>query len=109
MALRDPDAKPSGPPADIFLLLVSADSIRSEYCWAVEMKEAIKRHRQGKVRVVPVIVRPCVWQKPPLDTLYALPRVGMTVADRAWRNQDAAWQNVTEGIERLAEAIRKGR
>lgn len=93
--------------ADIFLLLVSADSLRSDYCWEKEMQMAMERHRQGAVRVIPVIVRDCVWQKPPLDELEAVPTDGHAVNSRHWRNQDQAWRIVIERIEKAAEEIRK--
>src|SRR5205085_12328398 len=41
--------------ADIILLLVSPDFINSDNCYTVEMQEALERHKQGEVRVIPVI------------------------------------------------------
>ena len=48
--------------ADIVLLLVSADFLGSEYCYEVEMQQAIERHDRNDARVIPVILRPCEWQ-----------------------------------------------
>ena len=41
--------------ADIVVLLVSQDFLNSRYCYDVEMKRALDRHKQRKTRVVPVI------------------------------------------------------
>ncbi|HEX8115918.1 MAG TPA: toll/interleukin-1 receptor domain-containing protein, partial [Pyrinomonadaceae bacterium] len=51
--------------ADIVLLLVSADFLASDYCYAVEMKLALEKHEEGLARVIPVILRPCDWKRAP--------------------------------------------
>src|SRR5712664_2045324 len=42
--------------ADIVLLLVSADFLASDYCYEIEMKRAMKLHKEGKARVIPIIL-----------------------------------------------------
>ena len=49
--------------ADIVLLLVSSDFLHSDYCYDIEMKRALERQTEGSARVIPVILRPCDWQK----------------------------------------------
>jgi hypothetical protein len=44
--------------SDIVLLLISANFLSSNYCWGVEMNRALKRHRWGAARVIPIIARP---------------------------------------------------
>lgn len=44
--------------ADIVFILVSADYITSDFCYNVELQEAINRHNEGKCVVVPVILKP---------------------------------------------------
>ena len=46
--------------AQIILLLVSPEFMASDYCYGVEMKQALERHEYGKARVVPIILRPVV-------------------------------------------------
>src|SRR5437868_15300931 len=41
--------------ANLILLLVSADFLASDYCYDVEMKNAIERHEAGEARVIPII------------------------------------------------------
>lgn len=91
--------------ADIILLLVSADFIASDYCYEKEMARALERGREGKARVVPVIVRDVSWRKAPFAKLQALPKDGLAVTK--WGDRDSAWRNVSEGIESVVEEIRK--
>src|SRR5687767_3923965 len=48
--------------ADLILLLVSSDFLASDYCWSVELESALERHRAGRARVIPVILRSVDWQ-----------------------------------------------
>src|SRR6266480_2456082 len=48
--------------ASIFLLLVSPDFISSDYCYSIEMKQALERHKAGDARVIPIILRPVDWK-----------------------------------------------
>src|SRR2546425_5088992 len=56
--------------AQIVLLLVSPDFIKSDYCYSVEMKLALERK---EVIVIPVILRHVHWQLTLLSKLQALP------------------------------------
>ena len=93
--------------ADIFLLLVSADFIASDYCWGIEMKRALERHEAGTARIIPVIVRDVNWSPAPFAKLSALPTDGRPV--KRWTDRDAAWRNVVEGIEAAANELRRTR
>lgn len=88
--------------ADIILLLVSADFIASDYCWNVEMKRALQRHREGEALVVPIMLRDCDWTSAPFAGIQALPAGAKPVA--SWRPKDKAWTNVVEALRRLATA-----
>lgn len=88
----------------VLLLLVSPDFMASEYCYSVEMKQVLERQIQREVRVVPVIVRSIGWKKTPLGKLQALPRNARPIA--LWRNRDAAFFDVEDGIRQIIEEIR---
>ncbi len=90
--------------ADIILLLISSDFISSEYCWSVELKQAIKRHEAGNARVIPIIVRPVNWKKTPFARLQALPKDGKPVS--TWSDIDEALLNVAEGVQNAVEDLR---
>ena|SRR5579859_2017080 len=48
--------------AHIILLLISPYFMISDYCYSVEMKQAIMRHERGDARVIPIILRPVYWR-----------------------------------------------
>src|SRR5437868_5155515 len=56
--------------ADIILLLVSPDYIASDYCYSVEMMQALKRHDAEEARVIPIILRPVDLSETPFSRLY---------------------------------------
>ncbi len=91
--------------AQVILLLVSPDFIASDYCYSVEMQLAIERHRQEEVCVIPIILRSSFWRLTPLVNLQALPKDAKPVIGPAWRNQDEAFFNVSEGICAAVEKI----
>jgi hypothetical protein len=89
--------------AQVILLLVSSSFLASDYCWDVETKRAVERHDRGEARVIPIILRPCDWQKAPFAKLQALPKDGKAVT--SWSNRDEAWTDVTKGIRRAIESL----
>jgi hypothetical protein len=54
--------------ADVILLLVSPDFIASDYCYEREVARAIQRHKDGKAKVISVILRPCDWRELPIGS-----------------------------------------
>lgn len=42
--------------ADIILLLISSDFIASDYCYQIEMTNALQRHERSEAVVIPVIL-----------------------------------------------------
>jgi len=77
--------------AQIILLLVSADFLASEYCYSVEMKQAIERQKTGETCVIPIILRPVDWKGAPFSHLQALPTGARPVTDQGWHGQDNDW------------------
>jgi tetratricopeptide (TPR) repeat protein len=82
--------------ASLILLLISADFLASPYCYHIEMKRALERHRLGEARVIPIIVRPVDWQISPFAELQALPKNGRPITK--WKNRDEAFQDVAKGL-----------
>ncbi len=89
--------------ADIILLLISIDYINSYYCVEVEMRAAIARHNAGGSRVIPVIVRNCMWKGMDFSNHKALPTDGKAVV--SWANSDEALVSVAEGVELAAKEL----
>jgi tetratricopeptide (TPR) repeat protein len=89
--------------ADVILLLVSSSFISSNYCYDVEVREAMRRHESRDAIVVPVILRSVDWHSAPFGKLQALPKDAVAIT--SWSNRDEAFTNVTEGIRRLIEEL----
>jgi TIR domain-containing protein len=89
--------------ADIILLLISIDFINSEYCYGTEMERAIERHQKGEARVIPIILRSCLWQYAPFAKLQALPKDAKAV--QSWSDRDEALTDIVDGIGKVAEEL----
>lgn len=89
--------------ADIILLLISADFIASRYCYDLEMKEALRRHKAGEARVVPVILRPCDWHDLPFGKLQAATRDGRAVVK--FPTLDDGFLEVVQAIKAAAKSM----
>ncbi len=84
--------------AQIILLLISDDFMASDFCYSIEMKQAIARHNANQARVIPIILRPVDWQGAPFEKIQALPTGGQPVTD--WPNQDNAFLDIVRGIRK---------
>jgi tetratricopeptide (TPR) repeat protein len=95
--------------ADVVLLLVSADFLDSRYAYGVEMTQAFEQSKQGRTRVVPVILHDCEWNSPdsPLGKLQALPRNGVAISSMPARKVPTALTQVAQGLRKLAKQLRK--
>lgn len=89
--------------SDIILLLVSIDYLNSYYCVEIEMEKAMERHEAGEARVIPVILRSCMWQHMPFSKLKALPMDGKAIS--TWADRDQALVTVAESIKVLADEL----
>ncbi len=94
--------------ADVILLLISADFFYSDYCYDVELSRAMQRHERGEAVVIPVILRPFPWKKASFSKLQALPTDGAPVT--TWpQGKDAAFTDISEGIEKVVNEILRKR
>jgi CheY-like chemotaxis protein len=89
--------------ADIVLLLVSADFIKSDYIWGKELDTAMQLHQQGKATVIPVLIRATDIEGAPFAKLQGLPKDFKAVT--SWPNRDEAWTDVARGIRRAAKLL----
>jgi hypothetical protein len=92
--------------AQIILLLVSPDFMDSDYCYGIEMKNAIERHKQGKAIVIPIILYHVHWQGEPLGNLQALPTDAKPVTGASWHSLNEALFDVAEGIRKVVDRLR---
>jgi hypothetical protein len=87
--------------SDVFLACVSADYIDSDYCYERELATAHRRHDEGKMTVVPIILKPCHWTSTPLGAIKGAPEDGKAITE--WANQDTAFTGVVKSIARLID------
>lgn len=85
--------------SDLILLLLSRDYLASDYCFGVEVERALARHKRGDAQVVPVLLRPCLWDESVFSELQIIPRNNVSLA--SWRSEDEAFQEVANEIRRL--------
>ncbi len=91
--------------AQILLLLISPDFMDSDYCYGIEMKRALERHKCGEAIVIPIILRPAYWHGEPLGKLQALPTDGKPVTSSYWHDQDSAFYDITSGIHKVIKQL----
>ncbi len=88
--------------ADIVMLLLSPSFIASDFCWKVETARALERGEAAEATVIPIVVRPCAWQRESISRLQVLPTEGKPVT--TWENRDSAWLEVLRGVQMLITA-----
>lgn len=89
----------------LFLFLVSADFLASDYCMNIELQYANRRSLEGFASLVPIIVRSADWEETLLGQYQALPEKAKAVT--IWENRDEAWTSVAKGIRRLVRELRQ--
>jgi hypothetical protein len=82
--------------AHVILLFMSPHFLASRYCYEIEGEIALRRHREGTARVIPVVLRACDWTVTPFGELQALPRDAMPITQ--WPDMDQASLDVARGI-----------
>ncbi len=89
--------------ADIIVLLLSADFFASEQCIEVEMQYALEQHATRDARVIPVLLRPTIYEGFPFEEHKPLPPDGRAIS--VWKNRDTALTEVARGIHQVVKAI----
>lgn len=90
--------------ADVILLLVSPDLLDSKYCYDTEVQRAMVRRARGEVVVVPVIVRPCMWELAPFEKCQPLPSEGRPVS--TWDDAESAFLDIATGVRDILLRLR---
>ena len=91
---------------DLALLLVSPDYIASHFIQGEEQPKLLQRRKEMQLRVIPIIVRPCLWQNEPvLKDLQALPKDGkaVTTFSNVQGERDQVWMDIATVIEKRAK------
>ena len=87
--------------SDIICLFISANFLDSSSCMN-EKKKAMELKREKGISIITIILSECGWEDDiDLKPLLALPTDGKEISK--YKNQNAAWQNVYEGIKPIIE------
>ncbi|MCL6589779.1 MAG: toll/interleukin-1 receptor domain-containing protein, partial [Firmicutes bacterium] len=92
--------------SEIILLLISPNFLISDYCCNTEMKIAIGRHDKDDAIVIPISIRPVLWDGLPFSKLQGLP-IGLNAIEK-WENKDEAYVNVVQEIEKVVDKLSSG-
>ena len=87
--------------AEFIILLISVDFLNSRFIKEVELKRAFERHQKGETVIMPIIIRPCLWNQKPLNEIQVIPKDGNPIS--LYKNADQAWYEVTEMINKRLE------
>lgn len=89
--------------AHIILLLISANFLAPDHYtkYEAELRRAYERQQEGKVTVIPVILRHCMWQLGMLAGLNPLPSGGHPVRSDHWESPDKAFHDITVALQKL--------
>jgi len=83
--------------ADIIIFLISPDLLATDYIWTVEMKEALERNDRAEAKMIPVLIRDCLWRSSPFARYNIIPEKGKPLS--SFPNQDEGWKIIAEQIE----------
>ncbi len=89
--------------ADIVIALLSADFVASQYAYGRELRRALELHDRGSLALVPVVVRPCRWERLPVARLQVLPEDAKPIT--SWGEPDRAYLSVAVGVERAVRGL----
>jgi hypothetical protein len=99
--------------ADIFLAVVTANFIASEYIHEIELPIARRRREEGTCVIMPLYMRRCHYKLLGLSDINFLPKdaEGHLTPLNEWedRRHDAALTQIVEHIEKQVEAIKSAR
>ena len=84
--------------SDIVLLLVSPNFLNTDYFYESEVKRAVELHQEGRLELIPVILREADIGDTPIAKLETLPPQGMSVTSSYWENKNQAFSVVVEAL-----------
>lgn len=93
--------------AQIVILLLSNDFLRSSYCMDQELPRALERQAHGECEIVPVLIRACRYDKLSLGKIQTIRPADKSIDEHD--KKDPAWEIVTREIDRVIERIKKRR
>jgi hypothetical protein len=88
--------------ADAAILLISANFLNSDFILKEEVSRLLERRRNGGMRIIPLIIKPCAWKKVQwLSSLQARPKDGRPLSSGTEYQIDSDLASFAEEIETL--------
>jgi len=81
---------------EVVLFLISADFMASDYINNTEIKISLERYIKREIQIVPIILRPCLWNETEFGQFQALPKDAKPLS---------TWKNIDEGLLDITKAI----
>ncbi|MFA8298733.1 MAG: COR domain-containing protein [Hyphomicrobiales bacterium] len=97
----DPEIKRNLNEADLIIFLVSNDFLATDYIRDVEIETAMKRHKKGETKILPVILTDCNWQSKinPLNKITCFPEKGKAIYETSNINDiEKGWSSILKQI-----------
>lgn len=88
--------------AEIILLMVSPSFMASDECQK-QMARAMERQERHETLVIPIFLRVTNFQTAPFAKLKSLPTDQKPIVHSKRKNQDEAWYDVAQGIEKVVK------
>ena len=89
--------------ARLILLLISSNFISSDDCYASDLVKALQRYQDDKIRVIPILLKPCTWDELAFSPFQVLPRNRVPVS--LWKNRDLAFTHIVEEIKTVVQEL----
>lgn len=89
--------------ASLILLLISPDFLASDYLYREELPRALKRHKDNKARVIPILLRSCNCEDAPFEKLQMLPRNGTPL--NSGNDIDAGFTEIVKEIRLILKEL----
>ena len=93
---------------DLALLFISKYFLASRFINEEEVPKLLQRRKNEGMRVIPIIIRPCLWTSEPiLKDLQALPRDNKAIITfpEETGERDQAWLDIAKNIEKFAKQL----
>lgn len=91
--------------AHVILLLISANFLAPE-CYnnlEPDLRKAFDRQKDGSVKIIPVILKECLWQFDLLESLKPLPPGGHAIRSSYWESPDKAFTKIAVELQHIAK------
>ena len=89
--------------SDIIIFLITENFLNSEYCFGIEVKKAFMLQAQGRIKIIPVLVKPCLFDESKFSQLQLIPRLAQPISTS--ESRETAFNEVAKEIRDIVDGI----